>query len=584
MCRAMALLRWRFVLVVYLFLDAASAMFNKRSKGYDASDMSPSKRLRCNLADLFLSNTLPGDRTQSLFDDAAAASARGGFENLQSRSDIDKNAHRNVLRKLLKGCKWPPPYLVKVRIWNNTTQKPDTCWVPVLLPHEVLHAIMLRSNKQAMFDKDGMSATARRHLEQVAGLIGTDLLGVGLWLDGTPCNWDRSQSVETIALNLPGLTGDVGKLRIPLAALMKRDHLKHHTVDDLLAVMSWSMQNAIAGRFPTHRHDGTPFHAKSDRFRQGKANADLSVRALLVEVRADWAALKQAFRFPGWRDSSGCCFRCDIVPGELRNVSAESTWRQPHRRMSHWKLMQRILAKGHGISTLFSMPYFTAELVAIDWLHCCDLGVACDLLGNLFWMLLPHMNGGNQQDRLADLYMRIRAFYGVHKSESRLDTLTVLMIRKKASTCPKLRAKAGEARALVPFAREIAEQVLGDHGVEGAAKQMARHLDECYKCLSKPQFDRTTLELHSRRFCQQYVAIESASPPPYWRLKPKHHLFLELCSEGVCPSTCWTYRDEDFGGSVAQLARRRGGGNAAKICGWLVLNKFRAKHSVPAML
>ena len=166
MCRAMALLRWRFVLVVYLFLDAATAMFNKRSKGYDASDISPSKRLRCNLADLFLSNTIPGDRTQSLFDDAAAASARGGFENLQSRNDIDRNAHRNLLRKLLKNCKWPPPYLVKVRIWNNTTQKPDTCWVPVLLPHEVLHAIMLRSNKQALCDKDGMSAAARRHLEQ----------------------------------------------------------------------------------------------------------------------------------------------------------------------------------------------------------------------------------------------------------------------------------------------------------------------------------------------------------------------------------------------------------------------------------
>ena len=87
-------MRWRFVLVVYLFLDAATAMFNKRSKGYDASDMSPSKRLRCNLADLFLSNTLPGDRTQSLFDDAAAASARGGFENLQSRNDIDKGDPR----------------------------------------------------------------------------------------------------------------------------------------------------------------------------------------------------------------------------------------------------------------------------------------------------------------------------------------------------------------------------------------------------------------------------------------------------------------------------------------------------------
>ena len=37
------------------------------------------------------------------------------------------------------------------------------------------------------------------------------------------------------------------------------------------------------------------------------------------------------------------------------------------------------------------------------------------------------------------------------------------------------------------------------------------------------------------------------------------HLFLELCSSGEQPARFWTYRDEDFGGSVAQLSRRRGG-------------------------
>ena len=45
-----------------------------------------------------------------------------------------------------------------------------------------------------------------------------------------------------------------------------------------------------------------------------------------------------------------------------------------------------------------------------------------------------------------------------------------------------------------------------------------------------------------------------------WKIKPKLHLFLELCSvERTRPSLCWNYRDEDFGGSVARLARRRGG-------------------------
>eukprot|EP00971_Amphidinium_carterae_P046157 908670-Amphidinium_carterae.1 len=44
-----------------------------------------------------------------------------------------------------------------------------------------------------------------------------------------------------------------------------------------------------------------------------------------------------------------------------------------------------------------------------------------------------------------------------------------------------------------------------------------------------------------------------------YTVPPKLHLFLELAREGVRPSMSWTYRDEDFGGCMAALARRRGG-------------------------
>ena len=67
---------------------------------------------------------------------------------------------------------------------------------------------------------------------------------------------------------------------------------------------------------------------------------------------------------------------------------------------------------------------------------------------------------------------------------------------------------------------------------------------------------------HSTKFALLYVGLHENMNPTnakLWRLKPKLHQFLHLCSEGGIPSKTWTYRDEEFGGSVARLARRRGG-------------------------
>ena len=64
------------------------------------------------------------------------------------------------------------------------------------------------------------------------------------------------------------------------------------------------------------------------------------------------------------------------------------------------------------------------------------------------------------------------------------------------------------------------------------------------------------------RFALQYVSVRNAHAdvdPTAWRVKPKLHMFLELCSEGSHPAKFWNYRDEDWGGSVARMARGRGG-------------------------
>lgn len=579
----------RFLLCL-LFCFDTTGMFSKRTVGYDKLLISPSKRLRHNVIDMFLSNDMSALRAQSFFEDAAAAGASGGFNRLQRAGNSGahgKTMHRDVLRKCLKGTKWPPPYLANIRVWDPHLQQATFCIVPIMLPHEQIRAICGKSNLQALLAKEGMSAEALRHLREVVAATGaSDLLGLGFWLDGTPCNWDRSQSVETVSLNFPGHTAELANLRLPVSAIMKKFMLKHDTVDDILSIVSWSLQCALDGNMPARRHDGTPWD-KTDSWRKKFSGKPIGIRSAAVEVRADWACLKETFRFPGWNEKRGCCYRCNVTPAEVRNCSADATWRSPARRLGHWGLLQMILDAGLTLSTLFSFPFFQTRCVAIDWLHCCDLGVACDFLGNLFFLLLPKMNEANQTLRVAALFRRIRAFYLQHpECDSRLDNLTEKMIRKKGTSSPKLRAKAAEARNLIAFAKYISEQLLSDVGVEGAVKQMARHLDACYGCLSEATYNAQVLKTNCRKFCLLWTAVETQSVGTLWRFKPKFHIWQELCEESDCrPSTCWTYRDEDFGGSVAKLARRRGGGaNCAKIAGWLVINKFRAKHSVPAVL
>eukprot|EP00971_Amphidinium_carterae_P314516 6251687-Amphidinium_carterae.1 len=61
-------------------------------------------------------------------------------------------------------------------------------------------------------------------------------------------------------------------------------------------------------------------------------------------------------------------------------------------------------------------------------------------------------------------------------------------------------------------------------------------------------------------------------------------MFLELGVLGVNPSDVWLYRDEDFGGSLAKMGRVQGGHTSASSCSKLVLDKFRIKEQLPAIL
>ena len=149
-----------------------------------------------------------------------------------------------------------------------------------------------------------------------------------------------------------------------------------------------------------------------------------------------------------------------MVPDRLHEVDSQVFWMRPEHRLSHEQVLQDILDKGFSISPIFSIPFCCTKLFKIDWLHAVDLGVAADFSGSLFTLCLKELPGRNQADQCKALRELMQEFYREHKCTSRLDQLTPTMLKKKKAKFPKLRAKAGEARELVPFAKLIAHRLL----------------------------------------------------------------------------------------------------------------------------
>ena len=79
-----------------------------------------------------------------------------------------------------------------------------------------------------------------------------------------------------------------------------------------------------------------------------------------------------------------------------------------------------------------------------------------------------------------------------------------------------------------------------------------------------PQAPCAELAEASRKFANTYCAlqalVELTTGKQDWHIKPKLHLFQELCE--YCqrnPRDFWCYADETFGNVCAKLAVRRGG-------------------------
>ena len=265
-----------------------------------------------------------------------------------------------------------------------------------------------------------------------------------------------------------------------------------------------------------------------------------------------------------------------LAPCEATEVSSTAAWRT--RPLGHWDVLIRIREKGQAINPLLQLPWFRTTCVRPDWLHCADLGVAADMAGNAFWIFQSLLPGRSQAARVQVLNDRLQSWYDAEKTEERIDRLlpTHFIQQDKGF---KLRASAARIRAIVPFVHTMAESLLAAADpVQAALKSAAFSLHQVYSSLSDESILHNDIAReHSTRFACQWVALHKHCNPldgRQFRMKPKLHLWLHLCSDGSRPSRFWVYRDEEFGGSVARRAHRRGGILSVQVVSRNVLQRF----------
>ena len=109
-----------------------------------------------------------------------------------------------------------------------------------------------------------------------------------------------------------------------------------------------------------------------------------------------------------------------------------------------------------------------------------DSGILSYEFGEVWWSLLPHLAaespdlpGSWQQRGLQALKQRLHSYYRETAVDSRLPLRRLSLRTLKCKKAPKLRAKAGQARRLVQFTANLAEEFQGRDGELGLHRHLA---------------------------------------------------------------------------------------------------------------
>ena len=506
------------------------------------------------------------------------AAAGGGGKHPQ-------NAARDLMRALLSKTSMPNTTWFDVPCWNPHAMEKHVYKIPSLLPH--LAAVKLFAGT-TQWKTDVVRAPqiweAFAKTCQSLGLNPQECLPIGLHGDGVP--FTKKQSLEVISWNV---LGEPNNDRVPFTGTSKAYCCKcgcqgRCTWDAVMEIFAWSIKALVAGKHPQVDHLGQNLPSEL----ACVAGQSLGVQGVLCQIRGDWPFLKTLFGVPAWNNQQ-CCWMCEAENDpesemDFRKPGLNAKWRQA--RLTTRTFFQKLKAMAMEPSPLFHCPGLVLDHIVLDWLHIVDLGIAQDIAGNVFTMCISPVGlpGSNQAIRLKALWVKILAWYKENKVPVRLDNLTIEMFHSKNGKPSKLKAKGGETRQLIPFLANLSKELASNSEQWNMVARLCQELFECAKLAAAHPFEPERLASASRRLCSLWAALaatqEAQGNYVSWRIKPKFHLFQELC-EYKCqtfgsPELFWCYVDESWCGFWSKAAKRRGGSNPVSAVPERLLNRFRA--------
>lgn len=257
----------------------------------------------------------------------------------------------------------------RAELWDALSQSPALQFHPILKPSDLEHTIPL-----------------------------------GLHGDGG--QFSHQDSFFVITWNSLVGQGTTRENRFPITCTRKSDLLRDgSTLESIFKIISWSLNTMLQGATPTHDADGMPL----DNGGQPLAGP---WRGACIQVRGDWQFFCQAFNFPQWNSHVRMCWLCRAsnIDGRLcwTNFNSNAPWRGT--AWSHESYLADLASRGADAPSLFNIVGLRVECVMVDILHCVDLGVAGQVVGNALYEVLPKL-GPNRDKQVLALNRRLQQWY-----------------------------------------------------------------------------------------------------------------------------------------------------------------------------
>ena len=216
-------------------------------------------------------------------------------------------------------------YKAKVTCKSTATGRPALVQIGFLLPHELFG--ILRERDRDLFHKVTGASNREKYwvhmfhvneqwlqehpLRERIQETPNRACGYRFFGDDTGLNKGSDRPCSISLVHYEGCELPTWYSKLPTLVLPKHHEIDQVTMCECEEIIAWSLNILATGKWPSHRHDGTPFAAKS--WRGKRATTWLTAErhfGVYLGTLADWSWNVSHYRFPQYYGKPDICQVC----------------------------------------------------------------------------------------------------------------------------------------------------------------------------------------------------------------------------------------------------------------------------------